>query len=124
VNQGDVWVDDAGDELTIVGAVREWSHLCLTVRDRIGVKFIEPDVLQKKYTLLKPAPFGAAEIELVKQERNGKTPRPAGQDTRMMTERQADYLRSLCETVGEKFDSNLTLAEASEQITRLRQLTS
>lgn len=37
-----------------------------------------------------------------------------------MTGAQASYLQTLCEEVGETFDSNLTKAEASKKIDELR----
>lgn len=38
-----------------------------------------------------------------------------------MTGAQASYLETLCEEVGEAFDSNLTKAEASKRIDALRE---
>ena len=37
-----------------------------------------------------------------------------------MTGAQASYLRTLCEETGEEFDENLTKAQASEMIDRLK----
>jgi hypothetical protein len=37
-----------------------------------------------------------------------------------MTGAQASYLKTLCEETGEKFDSNLTKAEASRRIDQLK----
>lgn len=40
-----------------------------------------------------------------------------------MTGAQASYLKTLCEEAGEKFDTNLSKAEASERIDSLQEKT-
>lgn len=120
---GEIWESKDAQRVSIEGAVDGWGHLCVMIRDELGLKFIEPKVLQREYTRVKTAPAGADKISLFKKafvasgsfEISPEDPAP-------MTQRQSAYLHSLCAQAGIPFDPDMDRKAGSDEITRIKNL--
>jgi hypothetical protein len=117
-----------GRELEVLGVTEGWGHRGVIVRDRLSTSLIEPAVLFREY---EQATEGAGEsFSIVAPEplKITETPimfggRPPEADKEPMSERQANYLRHLCEETGTEFNESWNYGEAGKMIGKLKKQT-